>query len=95
MTKLIYAASLLLVLAVPDTFASAQGERELMQQWLDSQCQVNPGSPLCRQAFDTKQPAARLGTFHPYPGPMDLCPAPEFRLDLRDGCVKVGLHRVD
>jgi hypothetical protein len=37
MTKLIYAASLLLVLAVPDTFASAQGERELMQQWLDSQ----------------------------------------------------------
>ena len=89
MTKLIYAAPLILV-AAPHPVASAQGERDLMQQWLNAHCQVNPASPACRHPNVTKQPVARPGTFHPYPGPIDLCPPPKFRLDARDGCVAVG-----
>ena len=93
MPKLIYAAASLLALTAPLAVASAQGNRELMQQWLNSHCQLNPANPECRQAFVTKQPLTRHGTFHPYPGPIDLCPPPQFRLDPRDGCVEVGLHR--
>jgi hypothetical protein len=93
MTKLIYAAALILALASPHAVASAQGERELMQQWLNSHCKVDPDSPACHQVIVRKQPVARPGTFHPYPGPIDLCPPPLFRLDPRDGCVEVGLHR--
>jgi hypothetical protein len=78
MRKLIYAAAGVLALSHPA--ASAQGERELMQRWLDSHCQANPASPECREAVVRKQPVARPGTFHSYPGPIDLCPPPQFRL---------------
>jgi hypothetical protein len=91
MKKLIfYAAAGVLALSHP--VASAQDERELMQRWLDSHCQVNPARPECREAVVRKQPVGRPGTFHPYPGPINLCPPPQFRLDPRDGCVEV--HRV-
>jgi len=63
MKKLIfYAAAGVLALSHPA--ASAQGERELMQRWLDSHCQANPASPECREAVVRKQPVARPGTFH-------------------------------
>ena len=90
MTKLIYASVLALVTLQA---ASAQSERELLQQWLDSHCQVNPGSSVCHQVIIKKQSVARPGTFQPYPGPIDLCPPPQFRLDPRDGCADIGLHR--
>jgi hypothetical protein len=91
--KLIYAAAAVLALSAPHPGASAQGERKLMQQWLDSHCQANPASPECREAVVRKQPGARPGAFHPYSGPIDLCPPPQFRLDPRDGCVAVVRHR--
>jgi hypothetical protein len=91
--KLIYAAVSVLALAAPHPIASAQAERELMQQWLNSQCQINPASPVCRRLIVRKQPVTRPGTFRPYPGPIDLCPPPQFRLDPRDGCVAVIRHR--
>jgi len=94
MTKLIYVAALTLALAAPQLGASAQGERDLMQQWLGSHCEADPASPVCHEVIVRKQRVARPGKFHPYPGPLDLCPPPQFRLDPRDGCVEVGLHRV-
>jgi hypothetical protein len=93
--KLNFAGALLLTLAAAHGLARAQDERERMQQWLGSHCQVNPASPVCHQLIVGKQPVARPGAFHPYPGPIDLCPPPQFRLDPRDGCVEVGLHRVE
>jgi hypothetical protein len=87
--KLIYSAAAVLALVAPYPVESAQSERELMQQWLNSQCQVNPASPVCRQLIVRKQPVTRPGTFHPYPGPIDLCPPPYYKLDARDGCIEV------
>jgi hypothetical protein len=86
MRKLIYVAAGVLALSHPA--ASTQGERELMRRWLDSHCQANPASPECREPVVRKQPVGRPGTFHPYPGPIDLCPPPYFKLDPRDGCVE-------
>ena len=93
MKKLIYGAVSVLALSTPHPVASAAREREVMQRWLDAHCQANPAGPECREAVARKQPVARPGTFHPYPGPIDLCPPPQFRWDPRDGCVEVRLHR--
>lgn len=95
MTKPFYAVASVLVFAALHGVASAQGESELMQQWLNSHCQVNSASPVCHQVIIRKQPVGRRGTFHPYTGPIDLCPPPESRLDPRDGCVEVGLSRIE
>jgi len=73
MTHLIYAAALILALAAPHAVISAPGEREQMQQWLNSHCQLNAANPECRQVIVRKQRVARPGKFHPYPGPIDLC----------------------
>jgi len=51
MTKLIYVAALTLALAAPQLGASAQGERDLMQQWLGSHCEADPASPVCHEVI--------------------------------------------
>jgi len=87
--KLNFAAALILALAATPALAWAQGQREQMQQWLNAHCQANPASPECREAVVRNQPVGRPGSFHPYPGPIDLCPPPYFKLDPRDGCVEM------
>lgn len=86
-----FTLALVLALAATHALAWAQGERDKMQQWIGSYCEANPDNPACHHV---KQRVARPGKFHPYPGPIDLCPPSQFRLDPRDGCVEVGLHRV-
>src|SRR5438067_13247283 len=93
MTKLIYAAALILALAA--THAVAQSRQGDMQQWLNSHCGMHPASPVCGQLIVRKQPVTRPGTFRPYPGPIDLCPPPYFKLDARDGCIEVRRVRRD
>jgi len=88
MRTLIYAAALIMALAAPHAGASAQDERELIQQWLNAHCQVNPASPVCRQAVVTK-PATRPAMPQTNAEPNDLCPPPYFKLTARDGCVEV------
>jgi hypothetical protein len=53
---------------------------------------IRPARNVVRQLSESSRSVDQARS-HPYPGPIDLCPPPYFKLDPKDGCVEVRRDR--